>query len=330
MPDHISNSRLTLALVPPADADFAEVIFPFAMSYHAFEVWGDFETVHSVAEQTWATRQRTSALPTSLSKLRTSLFAAARYMRMTDFDEDITGLPGSEAAWIEMMREHVAAIGRVVDRGTAHHLQLAQATAAAAAEIAFADSAREYELAHAVGQALIVNAKQRVEHEHRYGELLLWSQDDPPGPFDIVVGDAAAPVIAAEVKLSDHDTLSHSLWDIVKLLGVLALAADNVYLIAGYPTHTWHKAEFAALYADGTVPYTQLPIQKEWPSLLKHSKGTPIRIPNAIQVTEVARVAFTRAGEPWQLRSVAIEPTIGGWLELRGGALDGASNYQPD
>src|ERR1700733_9540493 len=107
MSDHIPNNGISGASVPPADADFAEVIFPFAMSYHAFEVWGDFETVRDVAEQIWATRARTGALPTSLTKLRTSLFGAARYMRMTDFDEDIADIPGSEAAWIEMMREHV-------------------------------------------------------------------------------------------------------------------------------------------------------------------------------------------------------------------------------
>jgi hypothetical protein len=70
--------------------------------------------------------------------------------------------------------------------------------------------------------------------------------------------------VAAEVKLSDHNTLSHSLWDIVKLLGVLALFGNHVYLIAGYPARIWQKDEFATLYAAGIVPYTQLPIAKEW------------------------------------------------------------------
>jgi hypothetical protein len=116
----------------------------------------------------------------------------------------------------------------------------------------------------------------------------------------------------------------------VKLLNVLALSADQVYLIAGYPTRIWRKAEFAALYAAGTVPYTQLPIEKEWPSLLKHSKGAPLRIPNAIEVTEVARVGLVRGGEPWQLRTVAIEPAMGAWLELRDGRLNGAQPYHQD
>ena len=335
MTDHIPNNKLTPGLVPSPDADFAEVIFPFAMTFDAYEVWGDFETVRGAAEQTWAAREKTGALPTSLAKLRTSLFGAARYMRMTDFDEDVAGVPGSEAAWIELMREHVAAIAQAAERGSIWHLQLARSTAEAAARIAELDVAKEYDLRVAIGHALSAITGQPVassatEHERCFGQLPLWAEDDPPGPFDVVVGEPAAPVVAAEAKLSDHNTLSHSLWDIVKLLGVLALSADQVYLIAGYPARIWQQAEFAALYAAGTVPYTQLPIGKEWPSLLKHSKGAPLRIPNAIEVTEVARVGLMRGGEPWQLRTVAIEPAMGGWLELRDGRLDGAQPYQPD
>lgn len=70
-------------------------------------------------------------------------------------------------------------------------------------------------------------------------------------PFDVVVGAPAAPTAVVEVKLSDHNTLSRSLWDIMKLLGVLALSADHVYLIAGYPSRIWEKANFAALYTTG-------------------------------------------------------------------------------
>ena len=92
MTAHITNDKLRLALVPSPDADFAEVIFPFAMTYHAYDVWGDSATVRGVAEQTWTIREKTGAPPTSLARLRSSLFAAARYMRMTDFDEDIAGI----------------------------------------------------------------------------------------------------------------------------------------------------------------------------------------------------------------------------------------------
>jgi hypothetical protein len=330
MADHISNMQLTPALVPSSDADFAQVIFPFAMTYLAYEVWGDFETVRDAAEAMWVCREKTGLLPTSLAKLRTSLFGAARYVRMTDFDEDIAGIAGSEAAWIELTRDHVAAIARAVDRGSSRHFQLARATAEAAAQIAAAGAAKERDLSQAIGDALTAMAEERVTHELTFDHLPFWSGDDPPGPFDVVVGDPVAPTVAAEVKLSDHNTLSHSLLDIVKLLGVLARSADHVYLIAGYPTRIWEKAAFAALYTSGDIAFTQLPIEKEWPSLLKHSMGTPLRIPNAIAVTEVAGVGVIRAGEPWQLRTVAIEPATGGWLKLRAGALDGAQPYQPD
>ena len=233
MTDHVPNSKLTPALIPSPDADFAEVVFPFAMTYDAYEVWGDFETVRRVAEQTWAARERTGALPTSLAKLRTSLFGAARYMRMTDFDEDVAGVPGSEAAWIELMRDHITATAAVVAGGSIRHLQLARATAEAAARLSELAAGKEHALRVAIGHALSAIADESVAssataHELEFGRLPLWAEDDPPGPFDIVVGEAAEPVVAAEVKLSDHNTLSHSLWDIVKLLGVLALSADHV------------------------------------------------------------------------------------------------------
>jgi hypothetical protein len=251
--------------------NFGEVIFPFPMTYNAYDVWGDFETVRDIAQQTWSVRESTGGFPSSLAKLRTSLFAAARYMRMTEFDEDTAGIPGS-AAWIEMMREHVAAIAQTADHGSTRHLELARATAEAAAQIEGADVAKEADLSRAISDAPRTTAGEPVAHVYRLNQLPLRDRNDGPGPFDTAVGDRTAPVVAAEVKLSDHNTLSHSLWDIVKLLSVLALSADHVYLIAGYPLRIWQKGEFAALYRTGTVAYTQLPIEKEWPSLLTHSK----------------------------------------------------------
>jgi hypothetical protein len=333
--DHIPNQKLTPALVPSGDADFAGVIFPFAMTYHAYDVWGDFETVRDVAAHTWAVKEQSGVLPTSLTKLRTSLFAAARYMRMTDFDEDIAGVPGAEAAWIDMMREHIAAIEQTTRRGPEPHLQFAGGTVEAAAELRALESAEEYQLRVAVGNALETILGEPVsssasQHEHTFRQLPLWAKHDPPGPFDLIIGDVAAPRFAAEVKLADRNTLSHTLWDVLKLLGVLALTADHAYLIAGFPTRVWAKAKFAPLYTTGTVPYTSLPIEKEWPSLLADSKGTPLRIPNALEVTEISRVHITRDGESYEIKTVAIEPAIGGWLELRDGRLDGAQPYEPD
>lgn len=178
--------------------------------------------------------------------------------------------------------------------GPASHLEVARATAEAAARFTDVDVAKEYDVSHAVGDALSAITNEPVAHEHTFDQLPLWKRDDPPGPFDIVVGALDSPALAAEVKLSDHNTLSHSLWDIMKLLGVLALSVDHVYVIACYPTRIWQKSEFAALYRSGAVAYTQMPIEKEWQWLLKHSKGTPLRIPNAIEVTEIARVGLAR------------------------------------
>jgi hypothetical protein len=53
MIDHIPNRLLTPALVPASDAEHADVILPFGVTYHAYQVWGDFETVRQAAEATW-------------------------------------------------------------------------------------------------------------------------------------------------------------------------------------------------------------------------------------------------------------------------------------
>jgi hypothetical protein len=116
------------------------------------------------------------------------------------------------------------------------------------------------------------------------------------------------------VVIEEH--LSHSLWDIVKLLGALALSAEQVYLIAGYPERVWKTREFSVLFDDGVVAFSTLPLAKEWSSLLSNSKGTPTRIPNEIDITDVSRIALTHAGERWQIRTVAVDPAPGGWLGL--------------
>jgi hypothetical protein len=75
--------------------------------------------------------------------------------------------------------------------------------------------------------------------------------------------------------------------------------------------------------------YTDLPIDKEWPALLGHSKGKPLRIPNRVEITDVARAHFRCRNEPWQVRTVAVDPTLGGWVELNDGRLEGARSYTP-
>ncbi len=54
---------------------------------------------------------------------------------------------------------------------------------------------------------------------------------------------------------------------------VLALSAEQAYLDAVYPQRVWRTLEFSPLFADGLVEYTQLPIAKEWPSLLAARQG---------------------------------------------------------
>jgi hypothetical protein len=328
---HIPNADLSPQRVPSPDADFAEVIFPFAMSFSGYGVWGDSQTVRHLAEQTWAQYDSSRTLPDSLTKLRTSLFGAGRYMRMTDFDEDVFGGPGSGARWEAMMRDHVARIARIVSDGSETDSVMAAATFDAAAELLQTPAAKERELRIALARALAAHdagpvISSATGHEHTFTELPLWTAG--PGPLDLIVGTVTAPRIAGEVKLESKNTLSHSLWDVLKLLGALALGAERAYMIAAYPTRVWEHAEFAGLYRHGSLGYTDLPIAKEWPALLV-GKGTPLRIPNKVEITDVAQANFWRLGARWQLRSVAVDPALGGWLELNNGQLDGARPYTP-
>jgi hypothetical protein len=138
-------------------------------------------------------------------------------------------------------------------------------------------------------------------------------------------GSKESPRIGIEAKWSTHNTLSHSLWDILKLLGLLALGAEQVYLVGGYPDWVWRTQPFSRLYSNGVLSYANLPLAKEWPSLLRDGKGTPLRIPANIRITEVATLPSVHAGERWELKVVAIDPAPGGWLGLTEGRLDGAS-----
>jgi hypothetical protein len=333
--EHISNEKLTPRVVPAPDSDFAEIIYPFAMTFDGYEVWGDADVLREAAFRMWEVEDRTGVLPESLTKLRTSLFALGRMMRFTDFDEDVFGVEGSEADLKQRVRKHIAAIAEQIDHGPRGHLTMIQATAAAVARLTDIGQVKEREVRIAIAESLAELLDEPVAssatgREITFPELPLWVTSSPPGPFDVIVGDRHTPRIAAEVKWAATNTLSHSLWDILKLLGVLALGAEQVYMAAGYPTRVWDKARFAQLYETGVVGYSELPLAKEWPSLLRDSTGTPLRLPNAVQITEVARMTIAHAGERWQLRTVAIDPAAGGWLELKDGGLAGACQVGRD
>ena len=122
-------------------------------------------------------------------------------------------------------------------------------------------------------------ASSATGHEHTFASLPFWAESDPPGPFDLVVGTPEAPRIAGEVKWSSTNTLSHTLWEILKLLGVLSLGAEQVYLVAGYPAWVWGTNVFPVIFENGILDFTKLPLGKEWPYLIKNGKGTPTRIP---------------------------------------------------
>jgi hypothetical protein len=154
---YLTNRDLTAQLVPSPDADFAEAIYPFAMSYLGYRVWGDQEACWATGGRDWNRLEQRGRVPASLTKIRTALFAAGRVMRFTDFDEDVawdpstfpegaatgTDAPGSGAVWEAHMRELVAAIAIEVTSGPRAHRTMARAVASALDELAGSDGVNE-------------------------------------------------------------------------------------------------------------------------------------------------------------------------------------------
>ncbi len=163
------------------------------------------------------------------------------------------------------------------------------------------------------------------------GRLPGWEPSDPPGKFDIAVGPpdrerlAQEATLLAEVKWSDHNTLSHSLWDAAKLIAGLASCADHVVLVGGWPTRVWDRAPCAALYRPGVVDYADLAgLPGEWPSLHRYSQGRVLAIPRELRISGLATASISRGEETWELRALTIEPAAAGWLWLNDGLVDGA------
>jgi hypothetical protein len=78
MASPIPNGQLTLADLPPADADWGAIL-PFAHSFDGYTAWGSFEACAEIAN---ARRHD------SLAELRTCLFFEARRWRHFGHDPD--------------------------------------------------------------------------------------------------------------------------------------------------------------------------------------------------------------------------------------------------
>ena len=142
----------------------------------------------------------------------------------------------------------------------------------------------------------------------------------PPGKVDLGLGyERGGRVekyrLLAEVKWSDHNTIAHSIWDAAKLISALVARADHSYLVGGWPMNVWAQAPAAALYAHGTVDFkAMMELPGEWPSLLKHSQGTPQRLPSRLRIRELVRITVPRRDvatntiHDWEIRAVNVKP----------------------
>ena len=333
------ESELRLSDLPRRDASVSEIV-NFAAAFRPAEVWGSRERFSEVGRSVIDQRLSGPAPCSSLLKLRTALAWLAERWRFGERD-DLVGEPQSapptpasapeeteatlRAALYRMRRCLIE--GAVDDRIIGYAVECVGATIPADGE--FKERGLRDALSHEVTglQRPHVGASCVVACETSLGPLSGWAQDDPPGKFDLAVGvtGEARPhwQTIAEVKWSDHKTLSHSRWDAAKLIGALATRTDHVYLIGGWPVTVWRQAACAALYRQGTVDFLALArLPGEWPSLHRHSQGRVLELPNRLRVTEIASVSVRRLDEQWEVRAVALEPAPGGWTSLTEGLLD--------
>lgn len=277
-----------------------------------------------------------AAVPcSSVLKLRTALFWHARTARFTD---EVGPLLMPEEATFEREMHALLEQLRVCMAMSSADLEIvAQAVRLAAARIPADGHFTESDLRDAIAATITQLAESApgearlATAEVKMGELPGWDPSDPPGKFDLAFGPdhrdrlRSEATLLVEVKWSDHNTFSHSLWDAAKLIGGLAKRADHVVLVGGWPIAVWDCAPCAALYQTGVVDYAALAaIPGEWASLHKHRQGRALALPRELRVTELATVSIPRGEETWKLRAVTIEPAAAGWLSLNDGLVDGA------
>jgi hypothetical protein len=319
--------------LPEATADVGE-LHRFANTLDGYHVWGDDRAVAAISEHVMR-RLRVSAPCMSVVKLRTALFWHARMARRTD--EVGPSLMPDEATYESEMRALLIQLRERIGAGSVDLDRFTQAVRGAAAAIPVGDHFVESDLRDAIAaemRALAETSSGQVAlavTEVNMGRLPGWDPADPPGKFDIAVGPtererlAQEATLLAEVKWSDHNTLSHSLWDVAKLIAGLASCADHVVLVGGWPARVWDRAPCAALYRPGVVDYAALArLPGEWPSLDRHSQGRVLTLPRELRISELTTASIPRGDETWELRAVTVEPAAAGWIRLNNGRVDGA------
>jgi len=225
--------------VPDASADVDE-IHRFANTLDGYRVWGDDRAVAAVSEQTM-TRVRARAPCTSILKLRTALFWQARAARRTD--EVGPSLMPEEAMFEPEMRAPLAQLRDCIGTSPVDLKLFAQALEATAAAIPTEGRFVESDLRDGMIRELADLADALPNDplaaaEVNMGQLPGWDPSDPPGKFDVAWGPGdrdrlkREATLLAEVKWSDHNTLSHSLWDAAKLVAGLRSCADHVILVS--------------------------------------------------------------------------------------------------
>jgi hypothetical protein len=320
----------------PSSAAPLSELTDFANSFPGYDMWGSHERLAEVRDAVLDSIGNFGHC-TSIFRLRTAMFALAGAARFTDGVDGAFEMP-REAANEDAMRDVLSHIELATIYGPREDARLAEAVRLVALDRALEDPTfHERDLR----DRLLETLKRLWEPvadvglvERSLGQLSGWAPNDPPGKFDLglaysdMMTHANRYRVLAETKLSDRNTVSHSIWDAAKLISALVARADHVYLIGGWPVSVWEKARAAALYSDGVVDFkAMMELPGEWSSLLKHSKGTPLRLPSRLLARQLARVPFPRR-EPhsgtqhdWELRAAALEPAAGDWLFIPDGEI---------
>jgi hypothetical protein len=328
-PDWGFRPVIGLSDLPDPGASVAE-LDQFANTLSGYQGWGNDSSVAAVSD--WVMDHLKGAQAcSSVLKLRTALFWHARKARFTD--EVSPSLMPREAMFESELRAILRTLRSCMTAGPRDDNLLADVVDAVAKDIPKSQAFVEHHLRDAIVNRLAASANAVVGSpviaaaELSLGKLPGWAPDDPPGKFDVAVMHEAPsqPRVLAEVKWSDRNTLSHSLWDAAKLIGGLAKSADHVYLIGGWPAAIWKRAPSAALYQQGEVDFASLAaLPGEWPWLDRHSQGRALVLPNRLRVTNIATISVPHRDSMWELRAVSLEPAAGDWIWLNNGLIEGA------
>jgi hypothetical protein len=151
-----------------------------------------------------------------------------------------------------------------------------------------------------------------------------WSPE--PGNVDVLTKDwRGRPNLVIETKLKDDERLLEVLWDAPKLLSIARQDfVDGVYLVVGSTASNWNTTGIGTQFLEtgrhALVPEIEHHHDYWARYVLGDSAGRPLAVPEEVDVTRVARVAFDMRGQRWEVRAARLHtPPDTPWRRFQDG-----------